>query len=283
MKPSGDYYGHYNTRLGMNAGGLGWNDGTSPLFMDGNGALMGNGRTMSPEVAARLFLIGRNHETWAYLPVENGRMRLPQPALGRKRKGLLDWEYYRWRVPSLQHFLSGAWVDMTEGGVWPMDGTSNAQVYAAIADTARQYGNDEVADAAIRGLDADNFLGMAAERPYHARLATVTAICKARWGRLYKQDDFLAARIPVYDGPILASAPHPGVLVTYANGRDGQLCLTLEPTGEPGTFPLSFERLRPDTDYVVESNGCTFRTAGDGSGAAAIALEGRVTTLVRPA
>ncbi len=283
MKPNGDYYGHYNTRLGMNVGALGWNDGTSPLFMDGNGAIMGQGRTMAPEVAARLFLLGRNHEVWTRLPIENGRMRLPQPAGPRKRKGLFDWGYYRWRIPSPQHFLSGAWVGLTEGGVWPMGGHTNAPGYAAIADTARQYGNDEVADAAIRGLDGDNFLGLDAERPFSARLSTLTTICKARWGRLYKQDDFLSARIPKYEGPILASAPHPEVLVTYANGRDDQLCLTIEPTAGGGSFPLTFERLRPGTEYVIESDGTKFTTSGDGSGGADIVLTSRITTIVRPA
>jgi hypothetical protein len=282
MKPNGDYYGHYNTRLGMNVGSLGWNDGTSPLFMDGNGALMGHGRTMSPETAARLFLVDGNADLLSHLPIDSGRMRLPAPAV-RKRKGLFDWEYYRWRMPSPRHFLSGAWVDLTEGGVWPMDGQSNAQVYAGLGETARQYGYDEVADAAIRGLDADNFLGMDAPRPYNARLSTLTSACRARWGRLYKQDDFLGARIPRYEGPILASAPHPEVLVTYANGRDDQLCLTLEPTAGPGSFPLTFERLRPATRYVVESSGAVFTTSDEGTGSATIDLSGRVTTIVRPA
>lgn len=283
MKPNGDYYGHYNTRLGMNVGALGWNDGTSPMFMDGNGALVGQGRTMSPEVALRLFFIGRGHETWARLPIENGRMRLPQPPGARKRNGLFDWGYWKWRVPSPQHFISGAWVDATEGGVWPMDSRSNAQAYAGIADNARQYGNDEVADAAIRGNDADNFLGMDAVRPFAARMATITSLCKARWGRLYKQDDFLSGRIPKYEGPILASAPYPDVLVTYANGRDGQLCLTLESTIGRGTFPLTFERLEANADYVIEANGARFHTDANGAGASELELDGRITTIVRPA
>jgi Linalool dehydratase/isomerase len=283
MKPNGDYYGHYNTRLGMNVGALTWNDGTSPMFMDGNGALMGQGRTMAPEVASRLFLLGRAHESWSRLPIENGRMRLPKPSGPRQRKGLFDIGYWRWRMPSPQAFLSGAWVDLTEGGCWPMDSHSNAQIYAGVADTARQYGNDELADAAIRGLDADNFLGMDAERPFRSRLSTLATICKARWGRLYKQDDFLSARIPKYEGPILASAPYPDVLVTYANGRDDQLCLTLEPVNGAGAFPLTFERLRPDARYVIESNGAAFTTSAEGTGTATIDLNGRITTIVRPA
>ena len=281
MKPSGDYYGHYNTRLGMNVGSLGWNDGTTPMFMDGNGALVGNGRTMSPEISARLFMLSRNSETWARLPIENGRMRLPTPT-PRKRQGLFDWGYWRWRMPSPKHFLSGAWVDLTEGGVWPMGGHSSVPAYASIADAARQYGYDDIADAAVRGLDADNFLGMDAPRPYNARLSFVTSACRARWGRRFKGDDFLMARIPKYDGPVLSSAPHPQVLVTYANGRDGELCLTLEPTEGPGSFPLTFERLRPNADYVIESNGSRFKTSEAGTGGANIELTGRVTTVVRP-
>ncbi|MCC7364083.1 MAG: hypothetical protein IT303_06895 [Dehalococcoidia bacterium] len=281
MKPNGDYYGHYNTRLGMNVGSLGWNDGTTPMFMDGNGAIAGSGRTMSPEAAARLFALSGSSEMWAHLPIENGRMRLPAPA-PRKRAGLFDWSYWRWRMPSPRHFLSGAWVDLTEGGVWPMGGHTNVPAYASIADSARQYGYDDVADAAIRGLDADSFLGKDAPRPYNCRLSFVTTACRARWGRLYKGDDFLTARIPKYEGPILASAPHPEVLVTYANGRDGELCLTLEPTVAPGSFPLAFERLRPNTAYVIESNGATFTTSDTGAGEASIDLAGRVTTIVRP-
>ena len=159
----------------------------------------------------------------------------------------------------------------------------NNLMYASIADTARQYGNDEVADAAIRGLDADSFLGMDAERPFAVRVATMSTICKARWGRLYKQDDFLSARIPKYEGPILASAPHPEVLVTYANGRDDQLCLTIEPTAGAGRFPLAFARLRPNTEYLIESSGATFTTTDEGTGEVELALAGRITTIVRPA
>jgi hypothetical protein len=276
MKPSGDYYAHYNTRLGMNVGALTWNDGTSPMFMDGNGVITALGRTMEPEIAARVYLMGKNAETLAMLPIDDGVLKLPPAGAGPAGGSRLARLYAR--VPSFRHFLSGAWVDMSKSGF----AASNAVMYAGIADLARQFGNNDVAEAAIRGLDAEHFLGLEAERPYAATVLVHAMIAKTRWARRYKQDDFHCARIPRYEGPLIASAPYPEVLVTYANGRDGMLCLTLEPAAGPGSFPLAFERLRPDTGYVVSPAGPTFRTAADGTGEVTLQLSGRTTVLVKP-
>ncbi|MFV0535278.1 MAG: hypothetical protein ACK5MR_16740 [Cumulibacter sp.] len=276
MKPNGDYYGHFNSFLGMNVGSLTWNDGTSPMFMDGNQFIVGLGRTMSPEIAARLYLIGDNPAVFAKLPITDGVLTLP-PA---QRPGASSGRLARLisRAPSINHFLSGAWSPMEKTGYPP----NNTVVYAGIGELARLYGEDDIANAAVRGMDAANFLGPDADRPFHASLAANTTAAKARWSRLYKQDDFLCARIPRYDGPILASAPYPDVLVTYANGRDDVLCLTLEPTNGPGEFELTFERLAPSSEYQVGTSGRTFHTDAAGAGVAQVRLSERTTQLIRP-
>lgn len=279
MNHNGDYLGHFNTRLGMNVGGLTWNDGTSPAFMNGNDAIVSLGRAMTPEVAARLFLVGRHHEMWEKLPIEDGVLRLPPPPKPQEKKGLFDLAYYRSKVPSPHHLISGVWVDPThDSGYEP----SNAMRYAGIAQLASLYGNEEVATAAIRGLDEECFLGMEAPRPYNDRLMTLTTISTARWSAPYKQDDFLHGRIPRYDGPILAQAPYPDVLVTWAKGRDGVLELMVEPTQGSGEFLLKFERLLPEREYVVEGDGARFRTNHRGLGEATVALTERTFLTVRP-
>lgn len=275
MKLNGDTYGHFNERLGLNVGGLTWNDETSPAFMDANQHLYMLGRTTSPEVAARMYLLGKNAETLARLPIVDGALALPRPEAVERRglKRLLT------LFPSFKHYLSGAWVDMSLSG-WP---TSDVVMYAAIGNMARLFGDDEVADAAIRGLDKQHLSKQHDGRPYPAVLSAITMAARARWARLYKQDDFLTARVPRYEGPLLASAPYPEVLVTYANGRDGRLVLTLEPTREAGSYRLTFERLLPDTEYAVGRTGVTFRTDQHGAGEASVPLVERQTWLIEPA
>ncbi len=279
MMHNGDYYGHANGRLGMNVGGLGWNDGTSPMFMNGNGALVGIGRTMAPEVSARLFFLEGNAERWDRLPLEDDVLRLPPAPKPLKAKHALDFGYWRKKVPSLNHLLSGAWVDVTEGSGWQ---PSNAAGYAGIADTARMYGNPRLAEAAIRGLDEECFLGMDAERPFMDRLGTLASIAKARFTTQYGLDDVILNRIPKYEGPLLASAPYPEVLVTRAKGSDGVLELTMEPTEESGRFPLKFERLLPNREYFIDGDGARFTTDHNGLGEAEVSLTKRVFLTVRP-
>ncbi|MGW9267180.1 linalool dehydratase/isomerase domain-containing protein [Gordonia terrae] len=277
MKLNGDVYGHFNLRLGMNVGSLTWNDGTSPMFMDGNQFLYMFGRTISPEIAARLYLMGQNHATMNYLPVVDGALQLPDMESEQGGSGFL--KRLLIRFPSVKSFLSGAFVKMEKTG-YP---ASNAVMYGAIGDLARQFGRDDVADAAVAGLDKIHLAVQPDGRPYAVTHSTLAMIARARWGRLFKEDDFLTARIPRYDGPLLASAPYPEVLVTYANGRDGVLCLTLEPAGTPGEFPLFFDRLNPSTDYWLRGTGIRFRTDSLGSGWATVPLGKRVTLLVEPA
>lgn len=277
MRPNGDFYGHFNARLGMNVGSLTWNDGTSPMFMDSNQFIYMLGRTMHPEIAARMYILGKNPETLGFLPVEDGALQLPDLDATGEKPGFFTRLFVKF--PNFKHFLSGAWVDMEKTGF----AMSNAVMYAGIADLARQFGRDDVADAAIAGVDKVHLTNTEADgRPYAATLNTIGLIAKARWGRLYKQDDFLTARVPRYDGPILESAPHPDTLVAYANGRDGILCITIEPTDKPGRFPLTFDRLVPSTDYTVDGADITFRTDDHGRASTVLPLTKRTTLLISP-
>ncbi|MBY6679309.1 hypothetical protein HQ314_20540 [Rhodococcus sp. BP-332] len=274
-KLNGDIHGHFNQRLGMNVGSLTWNDGTSPMFVDGNQFIYMFGRSLTPEIASRLYILGKNPETMNYLPVVDGEMKLPDLESDAGQNFL---QRFLIRFPNIKSFISGAFVSMESTG-YP---ASSVPMYGGIADLARQFGRDDIADAAIVGLDKNKFAVQPDGRPYAASVAVQAIIGRARWGRLYKQEDFLNARIPRYGGPLLASAPYPEVLVTYANGRDGTLCLVLEPTDNPGEFPLFFERLTPSTEYVVGETGVTFYTDTFGSGWASIPLGRRTTLLIEP-
>src|SRR5690606_38860666 len=108
-------------------------------------------------------------------------------------------------------------------------------------------------------------------------------VAKARWTTQYDMDDVILNRIPEYQGPLLASAPYPEVLVTRAKGADGVLELTLEPTGAPGRFTLKFERLLPDREYYVDGDGSRLTTDHNGLGEVDLSLAKRAFLTVRPA
>jgi len=189
----------------------------------------------APERAKRLWAVGR-HELRGLLDEEaDGGPRLRLPGAG------LDPGNYR------------------RGHV--MD-------YATILLAAREFGDDEIAAAALRGLDADG--GLASDggvRRYGrgSNLANALAV----QGRITRTGDFRASLAEgpapgVSAGPQLADARYPDVLVAKAVSGGEDLALVLYPGADPGRQALGLERLRPNGRYAVEGAEVTEITADPG-------------------
>jgi hypothetical protein len=208
----------------------------------------------APERARRLWAVGR-HELRAILDeAADGGPRLRLPGAG------LDPGNYR------------------RGHV--MD-------YATILLAAHEFGDDEIAAAALRGLDADG--GVASDggvRRYGrgSNLANALAV----QGRLARTGDFRASLAEgpppsVAAGPRLADARYPDVLVAKALSGGEGLDLVLYPGAAPGRQALGIERLRPNGRYAVEGAELSEITA-DAAGHVRLELnlEGRTALRIAP-
>jgi len=208
----------------------------------------------APERARRLWAVGR-HELRAALDEDAAggpRLRLPGAGLdpGNYRRG---------------HVMD----------------------YATILLAAHEFGDDEIADAALRALDADG--GLASDggvRRYGggSNLANALAI----QGRIARTGDFRASLTEgpppwVGSGPRLADARYPDVLVAKAFSGGEDLELVLYPGAAAGPQALGLERLRPNGRYAVEGADAS-ELAADGAGRARLELrlEGRTPLRLAP-
>jgi hypothetical protein len=158
---------------------------------------------------------------------------------------------------------------------------------AAILLGAREFGDDEIADAALRALDEEG--GLATDggvRRYGrgSNLANALAV----EGRVARTGDFRASLVEgppagTGTGPLLAEARYPDVLVARAFSHGDDLELTLYPGGAPGRHTLGLERLRPNGRYAVEGASAGELSA-DAAGRARleVSLEGRAAVRVAP-
>lgn len=163
-----------------------------------------------------------------------------------------------------------------------------ASTFAAIAAAAQEFGDEEIARAAQRSLDLHG-------RPTHDRgvthyqgmsnlgnLSAVTA-------RVRRRGDFrrVAAEGPpasVFQGPILAEAKYPGVLVAHAFSRGEDLELVLHPGAEPGVQALRIERLRPGRAYELRgAEKQRFNADPRGCAELSVTLHGRTALEIVPA
>jgi hypothetical protein len=128
--------------------------------------------------------------------------------------------------------------------------------YAAILATAREFGDEETADAAQRSLDLDagrredggvlRYEGMSS-------LMNATAMI----GRVRRRGDFRAAvtqgpPASALRGPLLAEAAYPEVLVAKALSSSGEdLDLVLRNGAAAGPQRIGLSRLRPQATYMA--------------------------------
>ena len=209
----------------------------------------------APERAQRLWTIAHHDLARAITKDANGEARLSIPGRG------FDFGNYRLGM---------------------------ASTFAAIAAAAQEFGDEEIAHAAQRSLEQDG-------APTHDRgvthyqgmsnLGNLSAVT----GRLRRRGDFrrVATEGPpasVFQGPILAGAKYPDVLVAHAFSHGEDLELVLHSGGGPEVQSIRIERLRPGRAYELRGAEKQ-RFNADSSGAAElqVALRGRTALEIVPA
>lgn len=157
-----------------------------------------------------------------------------------------------------------------------------------IMAAAREFGDTEVADAALAMLDAQ-----------YRKETTDGSIeytcsnsnnCNIARARLLGRDDWRNAIVTgpsetTLSGPILTDVSYPDVLVAKAYSHTGSdLDLVLYPGNGHGTQKITIERLRANAQYTVEINGQTqiITASADGKIIDAIALSGRTEIKLTP-
>lgn len=171
---------------------------------------------------------------------------------------------------------------------WPIDvgnyGLSRASSLAASAAAATEMGDGANAAAMLARLDRECpsvLVGGVRHRP-RASLWSHAMEVAARTNHVGGLAT-LVAKPMRRDGPYLAEACYPAVLVASAvAGREG-LRLVLYPGGEPGIHNIGLAGLKPDRHYRIEGGVHAFLRA-DATGAAslAVALDGRTPLRILP-
>jgi hypothetical protein len=209
----------------------------------------------APDRARRLWAIARREVEPALVPDANGQLRLRFPGKG------LDAGHYR---PGF------------------------TAAYAGLLIAAREFGDDEIATAAQRSLDAD--CGLSEEggvRRYlgGSNLANANAVL----GSLMRTGDFRRSFVEgppesTQTGPVLAEASYPEVLVARAFSRGDDLELVLYPGQDSVTTTLELARLTPGRRYAIVGAGPDGVVAdAEGRARCEVELRGRTALHVRPA
>ncbi len=160
--------------------------------------------------------------------------------------------------------------------------------YAAIMDSAREFGDYELAEAARRALDQDCGLTSAGGIKRYSKMSNLSNINAAR-GAIHRRDDFRNTIMQgppeaSLRGPILTGAKYPDVLVARAFSNGDDLDLVLYPGAGDTAQNIRIERLRARTEYVLR-NGTEHRFTADDSGTASLTvdLKGRTPIRIAPA
>jgi hypothetical protein len=163
-----------------------------------------------------------------------------------------------------------------------------AGVYAMLMDTAREFGDYEIADAALRALDGD--CGRADDGGVlrYSKGSNLSNAMAMR-ARIHRRDDFrrtIAEGPPEASlrGPILTDAKYPDVRVARAFSNSDDLELVLYPGAKPGPQEIRIERLRPGAKYAMR-HGSEHAFTADHNGTASLSVElhGRTPIHIVPA
>ncbi len=150
--------------------------------------------------------------------------------------------------------------------------------------SAREMGDDEVAEAALARLDGDERRTVENGALFHRGVSTFAnaTIAMDRLLRCNGWRDAVRTAPPasVFEGPLLAGAPYPDVLVAKAFSRGDDLELVLHPGGESGPRELSFERLKAGGKYTLRGAD-DLRVIADDLGRATVAVTLRGRTVLR--
>ena len=234
--------------------------GLAMPFYNGEAGFAFFANVFSPPLARRLWAIGRKELGFCLASDSNGKTRLTLPMDQLPFQDKIDPGHYK---PGLLF------------------------AYAAVMMCAREFGDDELAEAAEHSMDQD------CERILdNGALSYARGSCLANvWaveGKLMRTGDFRNAftRCPLpatLTGPILGGAAYPDVLVAKAFSRGHDLELVLYPGASDGPQEIVLERLRPGEAYSISGAISTVASAGaDGRLKLVVPLRGRTPLYIRP-
>jgi len=206
----------------------------------------------APDRARELWAIARREIAPAMHPDKDGRPRISLPGAG------LDAGNYS---------------------------TGHTASFAGILMGAREFGDDDLAEAAQNSLDAD--CGREVTNGVRRYLAgSNLANANAALGSLLRTGDFGRAfsqppAQETLDGPVLDKASYPEVLVGKAVSDGAGLDLVLHPGRGAGVQTLGLARLRPGARYTVSGAAVdAFTARWDGTADLDIMLEERTAVRV---
>ncbi|MEX2480052.1 MAG: hypothetical protein WD928_04240 [Gammaproteobacteria bacterium] len=261
-----------------------WLDKLESEFTDGKGSLIGLrsywtgleipfyageagfaffANVFSPALARRLWAVGRKELAFCMSEDAAGRPRLSFPPGALSFLDNIDPGNYR------------------PGLLFP---------YAAVAICGREFGDGELAEAALNSMDQD-----CGRIEQDGVLSYTKASCLANvWAveaRLLGTGDFRNTFVQgppeaVRRGPVLAAADYPQVLVAKAYSQGEDLELVLYPGAGAGRQTLVLERLRPGARYSVRGAGggaSALQADADGCARLEIDLDGRTALHIVPA
>jgi len=215
----------------------------------------------SPDLARRLWAIGRKELAFCIAPDANGAPRLSIP-----REAL-------------------SWLDTIDPGHYKPGALF---AYAAVAMCGREFGDDELAEAALRSMDQDcgriDDNGVVSYREASC-LANVWAV----EAKLMRTGDFRNSFVKgpaasAFTGPQLAAASYPEVLVAKATSSGQDLDLVLYPGRGTGRQRLGLARLAPGASYRVSGRpDLDFRADAQGLASLEVELNGRTALNILPA
>jgi hypothetical protein len=216
----------------------------------------------SPDLGRRLWAIGRKELAFCMTPDKDGNTRLTIPRDLLKFIDTIDAGHYR---PGMLF------------------------AYAAVLISAREFGDHELAEAALRSIEQD--CGPEIENGGAVRYtkgSTVANIWAAE-GILMRTGDFRNSFVKgppesVFRGPILNAASYPEVLVAKAFSHGDDLDLVLYPGVKDGQQSIGIERLKPQASYQIHgSNERTFQSDANGCIMLSVELSGRTPLHIVPA
>ena len=215
----------------------------------------------SPALGRRLWAVGRKELSFCIADDGHGRPRLSFPPAALTFLDTIDVGHYK------------------KGMLF---------AYAAVAMSAREFGDDELAEAALHAMDLDcglqNIDGA-------ATYTTGSGLANA-WSveaRIMRTGDYHSTftRGPAAEtrnGPLLAEASYPDVLVAKAYSRGEDLELVLHPGGAGGRQRIGLARLKPGQSYALRGADAqeVFRADARGEAQLDVELHGRTALHVVP-
>ena len=214
----------------------------------------------SPTLARRLWAIGRKELAFCIAPDAHGAPRLSIPREALSFLDTIDPGHYR------------------RGSLF---------AYAAVAMCSREFGDDELAEAALRSMDQDcgrvDEQGVVSYRDGSC-LANVWAV----EAKLMRTGDFRNSFVKgpppsAFSGPQLASARYPDTLVAKATSNGHDLDLVVYPGRGHGPQQLGFARLQAGQHYRVAGRpDLDFRADDQGTAQLTVELNGRTALAITP-